>query len=229
MTVTTPALFRAAAVAAGASGVLFVAVQVAHPHMDATTITTTELVVRNSTKVLMAVLALAGVTGLYLRQVREAGVLGLVGYLLLSAGYLVIGAVAFVAGYVLPAVAGSAPEYVDGVLTIATGGTTSADTGSWPVVNAVQGAGYLLGGLVFGIAQVRARVLARWAAWLLVAATVATLAVPVLPHALDRALAVPAGAALLGLGWSLWRSTRSAAAPVDPAVLVRGGRVAGPR
>ena len=51
---------------------------------------------RNSLKVLMAALALAGITGMYLRQVKQIGVLGLLGYLLFGAGYLLIMSTAFV-------------------------------------------------------------------------------------------------------------------------------------
>lgn len=48
--------------------------------MDAASITTTDVYVRESLKVLMAVLALVGITGMYLSQTRRNGVLGLVGY-----------------------------------------------------------------------------------------------------------------------------------------------------
>ena len=50
----------------------------------------------------MAALALAGITGMYLRQVKQIGVLGLLGYLLFGTGYLVIMSTAFVSAYVLP-------------------------------------------------------------------------------------------------------------------------------
>jgi hypothetical protein len=40
-----------------------------HPHLDATTITTTNVEVRDSLKVLMAVLGLVGISGMYLSQV----------------------------------------------------------------------------------------------------------------------------------------------------------------
>ena len=76
MTVTTTTLTRGAAVA---DGVILIGVQINHPHLDADSVTTTEVVLRNSLKVLMAALALAGITGMYLRQVRAAGLLGLVG------------------------------------------------------------------------------------------------------------------------------------------------------
>ena len=73
-------------------------------------ITTTELAVRNSVKVLMAALALAGITGMYLSQIRRNGVLGLVGYLILAGGYLLIMSSTFGLGYVLPPVADTDPQ-----------------------------------------------------------------------------------------------------------------------
>lgn len=90
MTVTTTSLTRAAAAAAVAAGVIFIGVQINHPHLDANSIVTTEMAIRGSLKVLMAALALAGITGMYLSQVRRNGLLGLAGYLALSTGYLVI-------------------------------------------------------------------------------------------------------------------------------------------
>ena len=90
MTITPTTLTRAAGVAAAAAGLIFIGVQINHPHLDATSITTTEMAVRNSLKVLMAALALVGITGMYLHQVKQMGRLGLVGYLLFSANYLVI-------------------------------------------------------------------------------------------------------------------------------------------
>ena len=115
MTVTTSALTRAAGAAAVAAGAIFIGVQIGHPHVDVTSITTTEVVIRNSLKVLMAALALAGITGMYLSQVRRNGVLGLIGYLVLATGYLLIMGTTFVAAYVLPSVAGTDPSYVKDV------------------------------------------------------------------------------------------------------------------
>ena len=69
-------------------------------------------------------------------------------------------------------------------------------------------AGYVGGGLLFGIATFRAGVLARWAAVLLAVGTVSTLALSVLPESFNRPLAVPTGIALICLGTSLWRDQR---------------------
>ena len=205
MTITSTTLGRAAGLAAVAAGVLFIAVQINHPPMEVASVTSTEWVVRNSMKVVMAVLALAGITGMYLRQVRQAGLLGLIGYLLFASGYLVMMAIAFVAAYILPSLAETAPAYVDDVLTLAAGGSATGDVGLFTTANQLSGVGYLAGGLVFGIALFRARVLARWAAALLAVATLSTVLLQVLPYAFHRFFAVPTGVALIGLGISLWR------------------------
>lgn len=208
MNVTATTLTRAAGLAAAAAGVLFIGVQVGHPHLDAASVTSTEAVVRNSAKVLMAVLALAGIAGMYLSQVRRNGVLGLLGWLLLSAGYLLVAATSFVAAYVLPSVAATDPGYVDDVLTVATGGTATDDIGLLQPAIGLQGILYLAGGLVLGIALYRAGVLARWAAALLAAGGLVTVALAAMPDAFYRVLALPNGIAMVALGWSLWRAAR---------------------
>jgi hypothetical protein len=224
MTVTKNHLIRGAGLSAAIAGLIFIAVQINHPPMVVDSVTTTEWALRNTAKVVMAALALAGITGMYLRQVRPTGVLGLIGYLVLSAGFLVIGSIAFVAAYILPALADKAPGYVTDMLIAAEGGPASSDIGLMKVAFIISGVTYLVGGAIFGIALFRARVLARWAAVLLAAGTVATLALKVLPASFDRPFAVPTGVALIGLGLSLWRDQRRtapdtavAAAPVGAA------------
>jgi hypothetical protein len=212
MTVTTTSLTRAAGAAAVAAGLIFIGVQIGHPHLDIASITTTELAVRNSLKVLMAVLALAGITGMYLSQVRRNGFLGLVGYLILAAGYLLIMSTTFAIGTVLPSVAASNPGYVNDVIAaVVSGGTAPGDIGLLGTVIQVQGFCYLAGGLVFGIALFRARVLTRWATALLAAGGIVSGALSVLPDAFYRLIAFPNGIALIVLGYSLWRTARHVA------------------
>jgi hypothetical protein len=209
MTITNATLIRSAAVAAIAAGVIFIGVQINHPHSDVTAVTTTEWAVRNSLKIVMAALALAGITGMYLRQVKQIGLLGLVGYLIFCAGYLTISAVAFVSAYVLPAIAETNPGYVNDVLAAATNGTAIGDIGLIQGAFYVSGITFLGGGLIFGIALFRARVLARWAAVLLAVASVFSVSLSVLPDAFYRFLAVPNSIAMIGLGYSLWLTTRT--------------------
>lgn len=209
MSVTPTGLTRAAGVAAAVAGAIFIAVQINHPPMEVASVETTEWVVRNTAKVVMAACALAGITGMYLRQIRESGIPGLVGYLLFSAGYLVMLSIAFVAAYVLPSLADTVPDYVDHVLVAAAGGTATEDIGLMKGAFVASAIGYLAGGSVFGVAMFRARVLARWAAALLAVGTLATIALPALPQSFERPFAVPTGVALIGLGVSLWRNARA--------------------
>jgi hypothetical protein len=209
MTITPTTLFRSAGVAAVTAGVIFIGVQIGHPHSDVTAVTTTEWAVRNSLKVLMAALALAGITGMYLRQVKQIGMLGLLGYVLFCAGYLTIIGVAFVSAFVLPSIAETDPGYVNDVLATATNGSATGDIGLMQSALNVSGITFLAGGLVFGIALYRARVLARWAAALLAVASVLTVTLAVLPDAFYRFLAFPNSIAMIGLGYSLWLTTRT--------------------
>lgn len=211
MRITPITLSRFAGAAAVMAGLLFVGVQVGHPHLDAETITTTEVVVRSSLKVLMAALALVGITGMYLRQVKQTGVLGLVGYLTFSAGYLLMLGTVFASAFVLPAIADTDPGYVNDVIAAATGGTPDGDIGLLATVIGLQGAAYLAGGLLFGIALYRARVLVRWAAALLAVSGLVTAALSVMPDAFYRLLAWPNGIAMVALGYSLWQSTHTSA------------------
>ncbi len=220
MTITSSALTRAAGAAAVAAGAIFIAVQVNHPPMEVASAETTEWVVRSCAKVVMTALALAGITGMYLRQVRQAGVLGLVGYLVLAAGYLGMVGVEVMAAALLPGLASIDPAYVDDVIVASAGGTPSGDIGGMQTLFTLTGIGYLAGGLLFGIALFRTGILARWAAALLAVGAVSTAALAVLPESFNRPMAVPVGVALIGLGASLWRHHQGAPTPAestDPA------------
>jgi hypothetical protein len=217
MTITTTRLTRAAGVCAATAGLIFIVVQIKHPPMDVASVTTTQWAVRSTAKVVMAALALAGITGMYLRQVRQTRLLGLVGYLLFAAGYLAILGTEVIAACVLPVLAHTSPGYVNDVVTAAAGGTPAGTIGAMQIVFDVSGFAYMAGGLLFGVALFRAHVLARWAAALLALGTLATAALAALPQSFNRPLAVPTGIALIGLGISLWRDQRKTAPEASPA------------
>lgn len=144
------------------------------------------MIVSNTLKLLMATLALAGITGLYLRQVKKMGVLGLLGYVLFSGGFLGIVSTSFVAAFLLPSLAHSAPAYVADVIAAGNNGNAIGDIGLMQTAILVTGIGYLIGGFIFGIALFRANVLARWATALLAAGTVATIATGMVPQSRSR-------------------------------------------
>lgn len=208
MNITASRLTAAAGLCSAAAGAIFIGVQIGHPPADVAHLVTTDVLIRESAKVLMCVLALIGFTGMFLRHRRRLGVLGLAGFSLLAVGYLALFAVECIVGYVLPTVAHFNPRYVQDVLDAAVGGSPSGDIGHMQQLLITTGIGYPLGGLLFGIALFRARVPGRWAALLLAYGTTSALALAVLPESFNRPFAVPTGVALIGLGVSLWRSER---------------------
>jgi len=217
MTITTSKLVSAAGVAAAVGGLLYLGVQINHPHVDITLVTTTEWKIRQSLKVAFIALSLVGITGMYLRQVRKTGVLGLLGYVLFSVGFLAMMCLEVVGAVVLPSISHSAPGYVSDVLALANGGHATGDVGLMKVLISVMAFGYLAGGIVFGIALFRAHVLARWAAVLLALGSLSTAAIPLLPQVNQRLFAIPTGVAMVGLGYSLWREQRTSPARSLPS------------
>jgi hypothetical protein len=211
MTVTPTGLTKAAGVAAAAAGAIFIGVQIGHPQLNLTTVTTTDVFVRDSLKVLMAALAVVGLTGMYLSQIRRNGVLGLVGYVVYAAGYLSIMCTTFVGAFVVPTIAGTSPGYVKDFIALTTSrGTIAGDLGALPLQAKVQGILYLAGGVLFGVALVRAHVLAGGATVLLAVSGLVSAALSLMPDAFYRLLAYPNGIAMIGLGVSLWMSQRNA-------------------
>jgi hypothetical protein len=222
VTITPTTLVRASAAAAVAAGAIFIGVQVGHPHLDADSVTTAEMAVRGTLKVVMAVLSLVGISGMYLTHVRRNGLLGFVGYTVFAAGYLMVMATSFVAAYVLPTIAATNRNYTQSVLDVATGGSAATDIGALEPLVQGQGALYLAGGLLFGIALFRANVLPRWASALLAVSGLASAALAVMPDAFYRLLAFPNGIALIALGYGLWRTTNAPTRPTVTADVTSG-------
>src|SRR3982751_5824664 len=113
MNVTASRLTAAAGLCAAAAGAIFIGVQINHPPMDSFLTDTDEWVVRCTAKAVMTALALAGITGMYLRQVRQMRVLGLVGYLVFALGYLMLWATEVMAVAFLPALTDKTPAFVN--------------------------------------------------------------------------------------------------------------------
>ena len=216
MKTTASNLIRWAGLAAMSSGILFIVIQLIHPLDVLSSVTTAQWAIAHYVGVAMAFLGLLGIAGLYARQVEAAGWLGLVGYLLLSLFYALTLAFQFAEAFISPLLVTTAPAFVEGLLGIANGHPTEMNLGALPTIYSLTGiGGYVLGGLLFGIATFRAGILPRWAAGLLAFATVSPLLLASLfPHPLDRILAVPMGLALAWLGYALWSERREHAS--DP-------------
>lgn len=217
MSITSKRFTAISGLCAAAAGAIFIAVQINHPPADVAHLVTTDVMIRETAKIIMAALALAGFTGMFLRNRDRFGRLGRAGYALLIVGYSAMIAAECFIGYYLPTIAHSRPTYVQHVINAAVSHGPTGGIGVVQVLFLVMGMGYAFGGLLFGIALFRAGILARWACLLLAYATTSVLALAFLPMSFSRPFAVPDGIALIGLGISLWRLERSQTSNVDAA------------
>jgi hypothetical protein len=217
MTITEAGLTKGAAICAAVGGAIYCVVQIKHPAAAVANLATTNVEAREIAKVVFTVLAMAGFTGMFLANRRRFGALGLVGYVVLMVGFLALFATQCIVGFVLPTVAHGDPQYVQHVLNAAVGESPSGGIGHMQQLLLTTGIGYPFGGLLFGIALFRARLLARSACALLAIGTVSVLALAALPESYNRPFALPTGVALICLGVSLWRSQRRTISLVDAA------------
>lgn len=215
----TTNLIRWTGLAAMGAGVIFAGIQPIHPPDVLASVTTIPWTIVITAKFVMCLLFLLGITGLYARQVGEAGWLGLAGFLLLSLCWWIQTGFVFTELFILPVLATAAPQFVDSFLGIVNQHPGSMDIGALPTVyNVGAGITYLLGGMLFGIATFRARVLPRRPAGLLAVAAMATPLAALLPHAIQRYAAVPMGVALIWLGYTLWSERRENAVQTVPSL-----------
>lgn len=209
MKTTAPNLIRWTGLSLIVAGIIFAGIQPVHPPDFLASVTTGEWAIIMLLKTAMCLLFLLGLAGLYARQVNLAGWLGLAGFLLFSLFWAFSFAGMFAQAFILPPLAAASPQFVESFLGMFNGEGSEMDLGALPVLYGLAGfGGYILGGLCFGIATFRAGVLPRWAGGLFAFAAVAVLGAEVIPHPLDRLLAMPMGLALAWLGYALWSERR---------------------
>jgi hypothetical protein len=218
MKITSSTLLRLSGLALVPAGIVFAAIQPIHPADVVESVTTSAWAVITSLKFVMCVLFLVGITGLYARHAENAGLLGLVAFLVLGTSWTLQSAFVFAEAFILPPLAATAPEFVDALLGISYGHTGIVNLGALPSIYSIGvGITYMLGGLLFGIATVRAGILARVPAGLLAIAATLTPLAALLPHAQQRLAAVPVALALAWLGYALFSERRSTVSQVTPA------------
>ena len=207
MKITSSKVIRWAGLAAMGSGILYIGIQAIHPLDVFSSVTTAQWAITHYLSIVMDMLGMLGMAGLYARQVEKSGWLGLAGYLVFSLFWAFSVALHFIEAFISPVVATVAPKFVEGLLGMVTGNAGEINLGALPTVYGllIGVVGYVLGGLLFGIATFRANVLPRWAGGLLAIGTLLpVLLSSVVQHPDDRLFAVPVGLALGWLGYALW-------------------------
>ncbi len=206
----TNKVLRLSGLAAMAAGTLYIGIQAIHPYDVLESVTTTRWSVTHYLSIGMDIFALLGLVGLYSKQANKAGKLGLAGYLLFSLFWALSLAFHFIEAFISPSLVHVAPKFVSGLLGLVTSTPSEVSLGLLPAVYALAGIlGYAIGGLLFGMVTMRARVLPRRAGALLTFGIV----LPILTssfvhHPYDRILAVPVGLALIWLGHSIWTNRK---------------------
>jgi len=209
MTITPSSLMRWAGLSALLAGLCYLLVGIFHPANVPASVTTTRWEIVHIVACAMSFFGLLGLAGLYARQATRAGWLGLAGYVLLSLWFVVVMGFSFVEAFILPHVATASPGLVQAWMGMFNGPAGTFNLGALPTIWTLSAPVYILGGVLFGIATFRARVLPRWAGALLAASTLLAPAAAVLPNASQPKIAIPAGLALAWLGYALWSERRA--------------------
>jgi hypothetical protein len=215
MKLTTGNLMRLAGMSALLAGLCYVFVGVFHPANVVSSVTSTRWATVHVVACAMSFFGVVGLAGIYARQAVKTGWLGLVGYVLLSLWMVVIMGFSFVEAFILPHVATATPALVDGWMKMFNGGTSKIDLGVLPTLWTLTGPVYILGGLLFGIATFRARILPRAAAVLLALGTVLAPLAAFLSLSAQPKIAIPTGLALAWLGYALMTERSASAAQAD--------------
>jgi hypothetical protein len=213
MKITNSRVIRWAGLAAIGSGIIYIAIQPFHPLDVFSSVTTARWAVVHYLSIVMDILAMLAIAGIYARQVEKSGRLGLAGYLLFSLFWALSMVFHFIEAFIEPVLANVAPKFVEGLLGMVTSVPSAVNLGAFPTVYMLAGlVGYVLGGLLFGIATFRAGVLPRWAGALLALGTILPpILSSVVHHPFDRLFAVPVGLALAWLGYALLSERREQA------------------
>ena len=104
----------------------------------------------------------------------------------------------------MPILATASPAFVDSFLGVVNGSPGDMSIGAIVPAYTMVGILYLTGGLMFGIATFRAKVLPGTPAALLAITALLTPAAVLLPHEVQRLAAIPMGLSLAWLGYALW-------------------------
>jgi hypothetical protein len=215
MKVTHADLIRWAGLSALIAGLCYVFVGIFHPANVPASVTTTRWETVHVIACAMSFFGVLGLAGLYARQAVKVGWLGLVGFVMLSLWMVVIMGFSFVEAFILPHLARVTPAFVAGWMGMFNGDPSRINLGALPTLWTLTAPLYIGGGVLFGIATFRARILPRGAAVLLALGTAIAPLASQLSLASQPKIAIPTGLALAWLGYALMTERQAAVIQLD--------------
>jgi hypothetical protein len=201
-------LIRWSGLAALAGGVLFIILDVLEsllfgnlPYAEAAT--TSSWIIVQGAYIVAAVLIGLGLVGLYAHQAEEAGTLGLIAFVMTFTGGMMAAGSSWSEAFFGAWLAGAAPELLEA--------DPSGALAAGVILSYVL---FALGWLLFGLASLRAGVLPRVAAALLM---IGAIMFPVLGALTLPFAGVVYGVAVAWMGYALWAGTGEPALVAEPA------------
>ena len=207
-------VIRWAGLSAVVAGVLFVVGQIIHPAHDPTSVATSSWATAHYLYLGMGIFGLLGISGIYARQVKESGLLGLVGFLTLYVGLALFAGLALFEASIMPLLTTEAPQFISEFFAV------GSNLGALVTITLLAGLLLSVGPLLFGIAIIRAGILPRWAAVVLIIGAVLVVLVVLLPEVevVAKISGAATGLGLAWLGYALWSERREKAAEPLPAI-----------
>jgi hypothetical protein len=165
-----------------------------------------------------------GLVGLYARQLEKVGLAGLIGFVLTFVGIrLSAGVVIFIDVVVFPLIAARGLDWLN------TPNGTLRTSSAFQLTAGLGALSLLLGLLLFAIATLRARLLPRWGAWLvilsiplgIVAGVIISFVGALSPENLQTLFGSVGGVLSLGWaawGWALWSEKTETVAQAKPTL-----------
>jgi hypothetical protein len=137
------------------AGIIFAVVGLLRPSQMVSSVTTSTWIIVHCLTIAMSFFGLLGITGIYARQVENAGWMGLAGFVLLSLWFVLMTGFTVFEAFIMPLLATDSPKFAASFLGIFTGSAGETSVGVLSTLSSVLGVVYILGGLLFGIAMFR--------------------------------------------------------------------------
>lgn len=190
------------------AGLSFLILGIFHQPNVLASVTTTTWIVTHIFACIMAFSGLFAIVGLYMKQIKEVGWLGFFGFAFLSLWFALVMCFSFLEAFIFPMLATQAPLFVSGVLNMFHSLPGEVDLGFLPLLWSVSGILFILGGLFFGIATFRAKVLPKYAGLLLALGTGLAPLAALLPFEYQTKIMVIAGTAFIWFGYALLKDKK---------------------